>query len=432
MSDPNTKTIKVDYLARVEGEGAMRLNFRDGELKDVKLKIFEPPRFFEGFLRGRDYSEASDITARICGICPVAYQMSAVHAMEQAFGIEVGGTLRELRRLLYCGEWISSHTLHVAMLHAPDFLGYESSIHMAADHRERVELALELKKVGNTIMNVLGGREIHPINVCVGGFFKTPAKRELQALLPTIERARMLAGQLFDWVAGFDFPDFEQDYTFVSLRHPDEYPFNEGQVVSSSGLDIHIKDWDLYFKEEHVEWSNALHCTLHGVGAYHVGPMARYALNYDKLPAFLQDMAAKAGLGPVCRNPFKSIMVRAIEIAYACWEAERIITAYEQPEAPAVSVTVKAGIGHGCTEAPRGLLYHQYEIAPDGKILHANIVPPTSQNQKMIEEDLWYLVPGLMHLPEEELKWRAEQSIRNYDPCISCATHFLKLEINHL
>ncbi len=431
MNDPKTKTIKVDYLARVEGEGAMRLDFRDGELKDVKLKIFEPPRFFEGFLRGRDYSEASDITARICGICPVAYQMCAVHAMEQVFGMKVDGVLRDLRRLLYCGEWISSHTLHVAMLHAPDFLGYESSIHMAADHQDKVELALELKKAGNTIMNVLGGREIHPINVCVGGFYKTPTRRELHSLLPIVQRARVLAGELLGWVSGFDFPKFEQDYTFVALRHPEEYPFNEGRVASSSGLDIDVRDWDLYFEEEHVAWSNALHCSLRGVGAYHVGPMARYALNYDRLPATVQQLAENAGLEPVCRNPFKSILVRAVEIIYACEEAERIITAYEEPDEPAVAVEVKAGVGYSCTEAPRGILYHRYEVSEEGEILHANIIPPTSQNQKMIEEDLWRFIPDLMHLPEEELKWRAEQSIRNYDPCISCATHFLKLEINH-
>src|SRR5579859_5026372 len=179
----SNKNIIVDYLARVEGEGALSVKIRDDKVTDVKFRIIEPPRFFEAFLRGRMYSEAPDITARICGICPVAYQMSAVHAMEHAFDVEVGGQLRALRRLLYCGEWIESHALHVFMLHAPDFLGYESSVHMAREHPELVAKALELKKTGNELMTVIGGREVHPINVRVGGWYRVPRKRELRPLV---------------------------------------------------------------------------------------------------------------------------------------------------------------------------------------------------------------------------------------------------------
>lgn len=150
-----TRTIKVDYLARVEGEGALYLKIHDGKLDEVQLKIFEPPRFFEGFLRGRKFTEAPDITARICGICPIAYQMSAVHAMENAIGITIDGPLRDLRRLIYCGEWISSHALHIFMLHAPDFLGYESAIHLAKDFPEKIEKGLQLKKMGGVLMSLL-------------------------------------------------------------------------------------------------------------------------------------------------------------------------------------------------------------------------------------------------------------------------------------
>jgi sulfhydrogenase subunit alpha len=176
----NSKTIRVDYLARVEGEGALYVKIKENKVIDVKLKIFEPPRFFEAFLRGRSFTEAPDITARICGICPIAYQMSSCHAMEDACGVRVDGQLRALRRLIYCGEWIESHVLHVAMLHAPDFLGYESAIHMAKDHPDLVQKALKLKKIGNELVTFLGGREIHPINVRVGGFYKVPTKSELQ------------------------------------------------------------------------------------------------------------------------------------------------------------------------------------------------------------------------------------------------------------
>jgi len=433
MSDEKTRIIKVDYLARVEGEGALYIKIRDDRLEDVKLKIFEPPRFFEALLRGRRFTDAPDITARICGICPVAYQMSAVHAMENAMGVEIGGALRELRRLLYCGEWISSHTLHIYLLHAPDFLGYPSAIHMAKDHKAIVERGLQLKKTGNEIMQVIGGREIHPINVQVGGFYRTPAKTELKALRESLLQARELALETVRWTSTLNFPDFEQDYCFVALSHPHEYPFNEGRIVSSKGLDIPVSAFDDTFEEEHVAYSNALHSVMkQDKSNYFVGPMARYALNHDKLSPLAKEAASAAGLGSICYNPFKSIIVRAVEVLYACDEALRIIDAYEPPAQPFVPIEPRAGVGYGCTEAPRGLLYHHYTLDDKGDILDAVIIPPTSQNQKTIEVDLKHFVAKYLHLDDEHLQWQCEQAIRNYDPCISCATHFLKLNVERI
>jgi coenzyme F420-reducing hydrogenase alpha subunit len=424
-----SKTIKVDYLARVEGEGALYVKVKDRTVQDVKLRIFEPPRFFEAFLRGRSYEEAPDITARICGICPIAYQMSAVHAMEDAFGVKVEGQLRALRRLLYCGEWIESHALHVYMLHAPDFLGYEDAIQMAKDHPEVVQRALQLKKVGNDLVALLAGREIHPINVRVGGFYRVPTKRELTPIAEKLQWARDAALEGVRFTAGLSFPECEYDYEFVALRHPEEYPLNEGRLVSSKGLDIAVAEYPKEFIEEHVAHSNALHSVLKKRGAYHVGPLARYSLNFDRLPAVAQEAARSAGLGEVCRNPFQSIIVRSVEIVFACEEALRLIAEYEMPDNPVVPVRPRAGTGHGCTEAPRGILYHSYRLDEKGLILDAKIVPPTSQNQKTIEEDLWRLVASRLDLPQETLTHQCEQAIRNYDPCISCATHFLRLDI---
>ena len=428
-SKSRSRTIKVDALARVEGEGGLTVRLRGGKVTDVRLRIYEPPRFFEAFLRGRDFREVPDITARICGICPVAYQMSSTHAMEALCGVKVEGPLRALRRLLYCGEWIESHALHVYMLHAPDFLGYESAIHMAADHAEVVQQGLELKKIGNDLMTLLGGREVHPINVRVGGFYRVPTRRELEPMVKRLERALDLSLETVRFVAGFDFPDFERDYEFVALRHPDEYPFNEGRVVSSRGLDIAVSEYEDHFIEEHVPHSTALHSVRKGHGAYHVGPMARYSLNFDALPEVARTAAKEAGLEPICRNPFKSIVVRAVELVFACHEALRIIQSYEPPDRPAVPVTPRAGTGHGASEAPRGLLYHRYRIDGSGTVEAAKIVAPTSQNQKTAEDDLRHLVPSQLDLPKDELTWRCEQAVRNYDPCISCATHFLKLEV---
>jgi sulfhydrogenase subunit alpha len=422
------RRIDVEALARVEGEGALHVRIEGNTLEHVALRIYEPPRMFEGFLRGRHYTEPPDITARICGICPVAYQMSACHALEAACGVVVGGPLRELRRLLYCGEWIESHALHVYMLHAPDFLGYPSGIHLAQDHRAVVEQGLRLKKVGNDVMVVLGGREIHPVNVRLGGFYRLPREAELRALREPLLRAREDALATVRWVAGFDFPDLEADRVFLSLSHPDEYPLNEGRLVTSRGLDVPVSAFEEHVKEEHVPHSTALHAAVDGE-PYLVGPLARYALNHDRLSPLAQEAARDAGIGPVVRNPFQSIVVRAVELVYACDEALRIVDGYEAPEHAHVEVPPRAGRGHACTEAPRGTLYHRYTINDEGTVLDARIVPPTAQSQATIEQDVRDVVEGHLDLPTEALQHLCEQAVRNHDPCISCATHFLKLEV---
>jgi sulfhydrogenase subunit alpha len=423
------KTIKVDYLARVEGEGRLYLKIKEGRVVKSRFDIFEPPRFFEAFLRGRHFTEAPDITARICGICPVAYQMSAVHATEDALGVRVTGPLRDLRRLIYCGEWLESHGLHIFLLHAPDFLGYQDGLKMAKDHPDTVKMGLRLKKAGNSLVATVGGREVHPINVKVGGFYRVPTREELQPLKEELAWARDAALETVRWVGGLPFPDFEQDYEFVSLRHPEEYPLSAGRLASNRGLDIAVQEYETHFFEEQAPHSHALHSRLKDRGPYLVGPLARYNLNFDRLTPLAQEAAREAGIAPPCRNPFQSIVVRAVEILYAVEEALRLIENYTPPEEPAVSLEPRAGVGCGCTEAPRGILYHRYRLDEEGLIQEAKIVPPTSQNQKRIEEDLIQYVTQNLELPTDRLTWQCEQVIRNYDPCISCATHCLRLEI---
>jgi sulfhydrogenase subunit alpha len=423
------KTIRVDYLARVEGEGGLTIRFRGDQPSSVELRIFEPPRFFEAFLRGRAYSEAPDITARICGICPVAYQMSACHAIEAALGVVPPAGVRQLRRLLYCGEWIESHALHVFLLHAPDFLGFQDAVAMAKKHRDVVSRALSIKKAGNAILRALGGREIHPINVRVGGFYSFPPHATLEALLPQLEAARNDMVEALRWLAGFSFPEFTRDYEFVALRHESEYPFCEGRIVSNRGLDIAVADYEAHFAEQQVSYSTALHSVTSAGGAYVCGPLARFNLNFDRLGAGARALAEGIGLVPPVTNPFKGLLVRAIEIVYALEEAMAIIAAYSPAGPSFAEVAPRAAVGHGCTEAPRGILYHRYEVDEKGAITLAKIVPPTSQNMKSIERDLFELAPSLAKMPHADATWRAEQAIRNYDPCISCSTHFLRLAI---
>ena len=429
MSDGKTRTLHVEYLARVEGEGSLTIRLEQGQATDVRLAIFEPPRFFEAFLRGRTYLEAPDMTARICGICPVAYLMSACHAMEDALGLRVDGSLRALRRLLYCGEWIESHVLHALLLHAPDFLGFPDALTMARDHGPWVQRGLRIKKAGNAIVEKLGGREIHPINVRTGGFYRVPSRAELESLLGELRWGRDAAAELLGWMASFSFPSFERDYEFVSLRHPDEYPFCEGRVVSSRGLDIDVREYDGHFEEQPVAYTNALHSRIRGRGAYLCGPLARFNLCFEQLPSETQALARSAGLTVPCLNPFRMLLVRMVEVHHAFLEAIRLIESYVPPPAPFVMAPLRAATGSGATEAPRGLLYHRYTLDEAGLILDAKIVPPTSQNQLSIEDDLRALAPRLVALPHVKATHLAEQAVRNHDPCISCATHFLTLKL---
>jgi coenzyme F420-reducing hydrogenase alpha subunit len=424
------RKINVDTLARVEGEGALDLVIRNGKVEQADFRIFEPPRFFEAFLRGRDFREAPDITARICGICPVAYLMGACHAMESICGVTVDGGLRELRRLLYCGEWIESHVLHMFMLHLPDFLGYEDSIAMAKEHGELVQRGLRMKKIGNALMTLTGGREIHPVNVKVGGFYRLPEKSELAAFVDDLAWGLEAAEQTVADLAKLDFPEFEHDYHFLALRHPDEYAITEGRLVSNKGVDVTIPEYDDILTEHHVAHSNSLQSEFLDGERAHLGPLARLAINSDRLTPRALKAAESVGLVGGSKNPFRSLLARAVETVFAFEESLRIVESWQRPDAPAVDVTPRAGTGSGCTEAPRGLCYHRYSLDDEGLITDAKIVAPTSVNQRIIESDLMHVAQANLELDDEALKWRCEQAIRNYDPCISCSAHFLKLTID--
>ena len=430
MTHREERTSQVGALACVEGEGVMYVRSRRGTVEQVRLEIYEPPRFFEAFLRGRACTELPGIAARVFGICPVAYQLSACKAIEDACGVMVGGQLAELRRLLYCGEWIESHALHIYLLHAPDFLGYPSANELAGDHRPLVERGLALRRAGNSIMETVGGRSIHPGNVRVGGFYRAPARAELTALRERLGHALHLAVETVQWVAGFEFPDFHCGHEQLALSHPGRYPIEDGTIKTDGGLTFTAAAFEDHVIEEQVPDSTAMHARLAGRGAYLTGPQARYSVNWSLLSPLAQQVAREAGLGPTSDNPFRSVIVRAVETVYAIEEAMRLIDAYEPPEQPAVAVPARAGTGYGMTEAPRGVLYHRYKLAADGTVLTVRIVPPTAQNQAAIEGDLRRFVQDRLGLADDQLTHACEQLIRSYDPCISCAARFLELRLD--
>lgn len=425
------RTIKVEALTRVEGEGGLYVKLRDGAVQDIRLEIYEPPRLFEALLRGRALEDVPDITARICGICPVAYQMSSVHALEAALGVVITPEVRRLRRLLYCGEWIESHALHLFLLNAPDFLGFESGLEMAERFPDEVNRGLRMKKHGNQLLEVLGGRAIHPINVAVGGFYRSPRRDDLQRLIPDFEWGLQAAEATTRWVAGFDFSDFTRDYQLVSLSHDHEYPMNEGRIVTSAGELIPVEEYENEFEERHVAHSTALHSLRKKSGeTYLVGPLARVSLNLDRLSPTARRLADDVGIAWPCLNPFQSIVARGLELVHAYEEALDLIRNYQPARPPRVEYSYRAAEGVAATEAPRGLLYHRYRVDANGKVCEAIIIPPTSQNQAQIEADLREWLPRILSDDEATTSRQCENLVRCYDPCISCSTHFLKVNID--
>ena len=430
MADHKLIKIEVPVLARVEGEGALELSIKDDHIDKLHLRIFEPPRFFEKLLEGRPYTDVLDVVARICGICPVAYQMSAVHAIENIFNIDPGPWVRAMRRLMYCGEWIESHALHIHLLATPDFLGFENAIAMARQYPDEVRRGLKLQALGNQLLRLLGGRSVHPVGACVGGFFSAPSIDEVKNLLQELRHALPVARELVLWTASLELADDQQDFVSVALRHDNEYPMNQGRIVSNEGLDIDISDYQQHFKEIHAPHSTALHSQLDGK-PYLVGPLARINLNHDKFPEEVQQVINETGVEFPSNNMFHSVIVRAIEIYYAIWQAMEIMENYNVPDTAHVTVSPRSGIGFGCTEAPRGILWHRYQLNDAGSVQSATIIPPTSQNQARIEQDLETSLKAYgLNQGDDALRLRSETVIRNYDPCISCATHFLRLKVN--
>lgn len=429
MSEQRRLDIRIPVLARVEGEGALDLSIRAGAIEQLRLEIYEPPRLYEQFLVGRPAQDVIDMTARICGICPVAYQISAVQAFESIYGAAVTPWVEAMRRVFYCGEWLQSHALHIHLLAAPDFFGCTSVVELAQKDAAAVRRGLRLQTLGNDLIALFGARAVHPVGVCVGGFHHAPSLPAVADMRARLEAAREDAEALVRWTAQLPLPDDDQDFISVALRDADAYAINRGRLVSSAGHDLDIEDYERHFTEFQVPHSTALHAQLDG-RPYLVGPLARINLNGEQLPDDLQTLLAQLGVRFPSRNMFHSVIARAAEVWLVVDEAERLLGRYQIPDAPAVAATPRAGRAAGCSEAPRGILWHRYVTDARGDVLEARIVPPTSQNQARIEEDLRLSLTRFgLERPDAELRLHGETVIRNYDPCISCATHFLRLKV---
>lgn len=429
MTERRSVAIHVPVLARVEGEGALDLRIEQGDIAELRLRIFEPPRFFEKFLEGRHYTEIPDMVARICGICPVAYQVTAAQALEDLFGVELDPWARAMRRVFYCGEWIQSHSLHIHLLAAPDFFGCSNAIELARIAPDEVRRGLRIQGLGNELMDLFGARSVHPVGVRIGGFHGAPSLARIRDMRDKLRAALPEAEALIRWAAAIPVPQDDQVFVSVATRHPADYAIERGDIGASDGLRIGADAFDAHFIERHEPHSTALFSTYHQQ-PYLVGPLARLNLNHAHLPDAIRALLADIGFVLPSRNLFHSLLARAVEIWLALYEALRLLDGYRVPDSSWVPATPRAGVAIGCTEAPRGLLWHRYEMDDAGCVVNARIVPPTSQNQGRIEEDLRLslLNFGLDH-PDDALRLHCEKVIRNYDPCISCATHFLRMNV---
>ena len=429
------RSIRVPVLTRVEGEGALNIRLKGSSIEGVELNIYEPPRFFEALLRGRPMEDVADITSRICGICPIAYQITAVQALESILDVQVPSSIARLRRLVYCAEWIESHVLHIHLLHAPDFFDCHSAIELAKKFPMEVKRGLRLKQIGNRILEVLGGRAIHPINIAIGGFYRIPKEPELRELIPTVQQGLEDSIEAARWLGGLSFPDFCVPYNYVALTHPELYPIESGAIAIDEDQAIEACQYESHFQEVQVPHSTALQSRrMPSRTEYFVGPMARMYYNQPRLTPRAKQLADDLGFDARGCNPHQSILARAIETVFAFEESLRILTSltykehYQSPSQ--VAYAPKAGSGLSVTEAPRGLIFHRYQIDGTGHVEFAKIVPPTSQNQARIEADLVCLLGQIHAQSDQAIALACERLVRTYDPCISCSTHFLKVKID--
>ncbi|MBU1941048.1 MAG: Ni/Fe hydrogenase subunit alpha [Candidatus Thermoplasmatota archaeon] len=415
--------INIDYVARVEGQGALNLIIaHDGKVKNVEFRIFEPPRFFESFLIGRKYDEVMELASRICGICPVAHQITALRAIENALKINPSQQTKDLRKLTAISAHIQSNVLSMYFLSLPDLMGYESIIPMAKQHPDIIKRGLKLKKLGNDITDLIGGRAVHPVTMIVDGFSSLPSKNKLQDIRKRLLDAKQEALDTVDLFANLEIPDFHRKCEHVAISDPHNYAINKGQFRSTESLDcdeMHYRDVIL---ERQKPYSTALHSFMKHRDSFMVGPLPRLNINFNQLSTDAKTAAKNSGIRFPNYNPFISHLARAIELVHDIDESIELIDRIPLKEEKK-NIVCNAGFGAAITEAPRGSLYHSYELDNNGIVRGVDIVPPTAHNVNNIEKDMIEFVQTMHDSPVDEITLKCEMLIRAYDPCISCSAH---------
>ena len=417
------KIIKVDYIARVEGQGAINLNItKDGKIENLQFKIFEPPRFFESFLVGRKYNELMELTSRICGICPVAHQITTLRAVENAMNIDPTDQTKDLRKLIAISAHIQSNVLSMYFLSLPDLMGYESIIAMGKNHIDIVKRGLKLKKLGNDITQLIGGRAIHPVTMIVDGFTAVPSKNKIQAIRKRLVEAKKDAYKTVDLFADLEIPDFTRKCEHIAISDNNEYAINEGRFKSTEGLNIDEMNYREYIYEKQKPYSTALHSYVKNRDSFMVGPLPRVNINLKQMSDDTKNAAKESGIKFPNFNPFFSHLARALELVHDIDESIEIIDRVPLKKEKS-DIICTSGFGAAITEAPRGSLYHSYVLNNNGVVKKADIVPPTAHNAYNIEKDMNEFVKTIIDESIDEITLKCEMLVRAYDPCISCSAH---------
>ena len=418
--------IKINHLTRVEGHGNIQIRIKKGQVEKASWDVVETPRFFEAILVGKHWENAPILCGRICGICSIGHTLASIRTVEHAFGMVPSLQTERLRLLLKHMETLQSHILHLYFLVAPDFLGTDSVLELIKPHGDVVQRAARLKLLANDGADLIGGRRLHPTRTVVGGFTMLPDRVKLATLKQRLHGALPDLKKTADLFGSFAVPDFARETEFVSLKNTGSYPFIGGQLISSDGVLKEEEDYlamsnEFMVKHSTSKWSKLSRPSLA------VGALARVNNNFAVLHPMAQDIAGQLGLHPVSHNPFMNNVAQLVECVHVVQDSILLIdellgSDWQETRQP---VTPRAGCGTGAVEVPRGILYHWYQFDEEGKIMKADCVIPTSQNNANIHYDIIALAQELVKQgrADHEIRLLAEMLVRAYDPCISCSVH---------
>ncbi len=422
--------IEISHLTKIEGHAKLSVGF-DRNKKKVKkcsLEVFESPRYFEAAIKNRSYKEVPYLAGRICGICNIAHLVGSAMAVENALEIKPSEQTRLLRELLVLSGIFHSHVLHIHLLALPDYLGCSSALDMKGKGLEYVKRGLRLKEIGNDVASAIGGRSIHPITSVVGGFTKIPEKDKVRGLVRKLREAKMYAKETAELIENLEKEKITFETEFLSLETAGKnYPFLEGNVVSLSGRGFVPRDYRKHLEEKVVPESTSKHVTFRDK-SFMVGPLARVNVHREGLSEDARNALKK--LSNPEYNLLSANAARAAETIHCIDRCLDILEMLELRKEKVIEARPREGEGISATEAPRGLLYHHYKLNKEGNVTRVNIIPPTTQNVKNMEDAVASVLPEMMNLPRDRIRAGMEKLIRAYDPCMSCSAHFLELEIH--
>jgi len=418
--------IKIDHLTRVEGHGNLTINLKEKKVEDVQFNIVEGPRLFEAIMRGRPYWEMPEFGARICGICEVSHAITAAKAVEDAFGFMENEEMMKLRDLAIFAQVIQSHVLHDYFLSLPDHLGAESVMGLASKYPEEVNRAVRLNKLANDVKKILGGRDVHPINFKVGGFYMPPSKEDIEKIEEKMKQIREDAIKMVELFASLQYPEFKRKTQFLALYSKGEYALTRGILKTLDGVAFKQEEYQRFIMEKVFSHSTAKHSFIDGKSIM-VGALSRLNINRRFLSDGAKDMLGDYDIKLPSHNSFLINVAQAIETLHCAESAIDLTSELKDKNLSRAKLEpkVKEGEGIAFTEAPRGSLLHHYKIDEDGKVTYANVITPTVINARNVEEDIKEFVPTVIDEGGKNISIECEKLIRAYDPCISCSTHFL-------